>query len=218
MRRKIIEEQLAAIEQAKRQQQERQQSTTASSSSSSSAANPAVTSLPHRNKHAPPPRSSSFSRHSCRTCRPSSRSRNLQQHSAALARARALARIPSSLASRHPSAPRRDPIHFSPLLSSRQPPRHLHLALPLALPHPPQRRAMPQHSPSALPTPNLPTPPSSRLATLLHHHHSATITLSTIRPSPLPPHHAPNRSVNRTPTTTTCSQAPCTPSIRTIQP
>lgn len=56
MRRKIIEEQLAAIEQAKRQQQERQQSTTASSSSSSSAANPAVTLLPHRNKHAPPPK------------------------------------------------------------------------------------------------------------------------------------------------------------------
>ncbi|SPO31773.1 related to ULS1  len=57
MRRKIIEEQLAAIEQARRQQEQ------ASSSSShnhitapSTLSNPAISSLPHRNKHAPPPK------------------------------------------------------------------------------------------------------------------------------------------------------------------
>ncbi|SOV05835.1 related to ULS1  len=51
MRRKIMEEQLAAIEQATRQQ-EREQSVAPTCASS----NPAISSLPHRNKHAPPPK------------------------------------------------------------------------------------------------------------------------------------------------------------------
>lgn len=173
------------------------------------------------------PKSSSFSRHSCRTCRPSSRSRSRsrspRQHSAALAQASALARIPSSLASRHPSALRHDPIHSSQVRLRCQLPRRLHLALPLphplALRSPQPRRAMPQHSPSALPTPSLPTLPSSLPETLHHHHHhSATTTLSTTRHSPLPPHHEQNRSVNRTHTTIRCSQARCTPCIRTTRP
>ncbi|SJX66547.1 related to ULS1-ubiquitin ligase for SUMO conjugates [Sporisorium reilianum f. sp. reilianum] len=50
MRRKIMEEQLAAMEQARREQ-EQQLGTSAASSSSA-----AISSLPHRNKHAPPPK------------------------------------------------------------------------------------------------------------------------------------------------------------------
>nr|CDI56793.1 helicase-like transcription factor hltf [Melanopsichium pennsylvanicum 4]SNX88013.1 related to ULS1 \ len=60
MRRKIIEEQLAAIEQAKHQQESASSSTydisVPSSSASSLTTNPAISSLPHRNKHAPPPK------------------------------------------------------------------------------------------------------------------------------------------------------------------
>lgn len=65
-----MEEQLAAIEQARRQQQEREREQSVATSSSSSslssgysaapsssaASYPAISSLPHRNKHAPPPK------------------------------------------------------------------------------------------------------------------------------------------------------------------
>ncbi|KAJ9476129.1 putative DNA repair protein RAD16 (putative) [Pseudozyma hubeiensis] len=65
MRRRIMEEQLAAMEQARREQelaassssyQPSGRSTSVSSSSSSANSNPAISSLPHRNKHAPPPK------------------------------------------------------------------------------------------------------------------------------------------------------------------
>lgn len=64
MRRKILEEQLAAIERARREHEQLRSSSSlasapsasASSSSSSASSNPAISSLPHRNKHAPPPK------------------------------------------------------------------------------------------------------------------------------------------------------------------
>ncbi|TKY87052.1 hypothetical protein EX895_003729 [Sporisorium graminicola] len=64
MRRRIMEEQLAAMEQARREQEQQLDSSSshrlAGPSSSTNASgtilNPAISSLPHRNKHAPPPK------------------------------------------------------------------------------------------------------------------------------------------------------------------
>ncbi|CDR99770.1 related to ULS1-ubiquitin ligase for SUMO conjugates [Sporisorium scitamineum] len=59
MRRKIMEEQLAAMEQARREHEQSNSShhlAAPSSSTSAAPSNPAISSLPHRNKHAPPPK------------------------------------------------------------------------------------------------------------------------------------------------------------------
>ncbi len=176
-----MEEQLAALVQSRRDREQNSQSSSSHTSAPSSGAgaaqsNPAVTSLPHRNKHAPPPKVKLLPFVPPNTAQSAGTGTGSRADPIVFGEASPLAPLAQAL-----SQPKTHRSCFQLRINnvSSRPPA-------ASLPHPATQRL----SPFALPTPNLPKLPSSRQE---HSTTSSRTTIPSITRRWLRDHHPPNR-------------------------